>query len=715
MIKSFFLAPAGSNVGLTSATLGLVRALDQVGLKVGFCKPIAQHADNPDVLDPSLLFLNETQQMDIPTPILLSEAQQRMAGNEMEDLMEDVVQLCQNTAKDVDVLVVEGLVPQDNAPFIARINATLARTLDSHVILVAAQNHQSFADLNRHIDMTANYYGGTDEQKVLGCVLNKVGAPEEYASPIQVVDDVEVPQTVESIAKNLVIFDKPTFRCIGEVPWYPSAMAPRVSDIAAHLGAESLNPKARMERRVKSVSILARTIANSLNSLKANTLVIVPGDRHDLLIAAGMAVVNGVPLAGLLLTGNLRPSDEILQLCHAAFEARLPVLLTNYNTIHTARKLDQMSINVPRDDIPRINRVMDYVAERIDASWLAERVRTNTHVRLSPAAFRHNLVERAREENCRIVLPEGEEPRTIRAATTCHRKKIARCVLLGNPDQIRHIAEMHSIELPDDIELKDPKAIREDYVDALVEARKHKGLTPPMALSILEDPIMIGTVMLKIGEVDGLVSGAVNTTANTIRPALQLIKTSPDAKIASSVFFMCLPDQVVVYGDCAVNPDPSAEELADIAIQSGDSAAAFGIEPKIAMISYSTGASGIGTDVEKVREATKIAKAKRPDLLIDGPLQYDAATVASVAKSKAPESLVAGQATVFIFPDLNTGNTTYKAVQRSAQVGSIGPMLQGLNKPVNDLSRGALVDDIVYTIALTAVQAGQRRKAEAEA
>ncbi|WP_239923532.1 phosphate acetyltransferase [Agaribacterium haliotis] len=710
MIKSFFLAPAGSNVGLTSATLGLVRALDQVGLKVGFCKPIAQHADNPEVLDPSLLFLNETQQLDIPDPILLSEAQQRMAHNEMEELMEDVVQLCQQTAKDVDVLVVEGLVPQDNAPFIARINSTLARTLDSHVILVAAQNHQSFADLNRHIDMTANYYGGTGESKVLGCMLNKVGAPEEFASPLQAVDDIPVTDEIKPIAKNLLIFDKPNFRCLGEIPWYPSAMAPRVSDIASHLQAKSLNPKARMERRVKSVSILARTIGNSLNSLKANTLVIIPGDRHDLLLAACMAVVNGVPLAGLLLTGDLKPSDEILALCHSAFEARLPVILTHYNTITTTRKLDQMSINVPRDDIPRINRVMDFMAERIDSSWLAERVRANSHVRLSPAAFRYSLVEKARAEGCRIVLPEGDEPRTIRAAAICHRKRIAKCVLLGDPEQIRHVADMHSIELPDDIELKNPKEIAEHYVDALVELRKHKGLTPTMAHSILEDPIMVGTMMAQIGEADGLVAGAVNTTAATIRPALQLIKTSPDAKIVSSIFFMCLPDQVVVYGDCAVNPDPSAEELADIAIQSGDSAAAFGIEPKIAMISYSTGGSGSGSDVEKVREATKIAKAKRPDLLIDGPLQYDAASVASVAKSKAPDSLVAGQATVFIFPDLNTGNTTYKAVQRSAHVGSIGPMLQGLNKPVNDLSRGALVDDIVYTIALTAVQAGQRKK-----
>ena len=253
----------------------------------------------------------------------------------------------------------------------------------------------------------------------------------------------------------------------------------------------------------------------------------------------------------------------------------------------------------------------------------------------------------------------------------------------------------------------EPDNIREDYVPAMVELRKHKNLTAPMAVAQLEDNVVLGTMMLALDHVDGLVSGAIHTTANTIRPAMQLIKTAPGAKLVSSVFYMCLPEQVLVYGDCAVNPDPNAEELADIAIQSADSALAMGITPKVAMISYSTGASGTGSDVEKVKQATAIAKELRPDLIIDGPLQYDAATTASVAKSKAPNSPVAGQATVLIFPDLNTGNTTYKAVQRSAHVISVGPMLQGLRKPVNDLSRGALVEDIVYTIALTSIQAQQ--------
>jgi phosphate acetyltransferase len=303
------------------------------------------------------------------------------------------------------------------------------------------------------------------------------------------------------------------------------------------------------------------------------------------------------------------------------------------------------------------------------------------------------------------VLPEGDEPRTIKAAVICHQKGIARCVLLGNRNAIEEVAEAQGVELPADIEIMNPDENRHRYVLPMVELRKSKGLTAPQAEQQLEDNVVMGTMMIMMNEVDGLVSGAVHTTANTIRPALQLIKTAPGAAIVSSVFFMLMPDQVYVYGDCAVNPDPTAEELADIAIQSADSAIAFGISPRVAMISYSTGVSGAGADVEKVAEATRIAKEKRPELLIDGPLQYDAASVESVGRQKSPGSPVAGRANVFVFPDLNTGNTTYKAVQRSANVVSVGPMLQGLRRPVNDLSRGALVDDIVYTIALTAIQA----------
>jgi len=425
-------------------------------------------------------------------------------------------------------------------------------------------------------------------------------------------------------------------------------------------------------------------------------------------VAAALAATNKIPLAGIVLTGDLPVPPKVLDLCRPAFETGLPVLSVRGNSYETATELAAMTAEIPVDDLDRAERSMDYVAEHIDAGWIRKHSALPLEARLSPAAFCFRLTEKARALNRRIVLPEGTEPRTVRAAAICAERGIARSVLLGDPNEVRRVASAQDIELPAGVEILDPKGLRDRYVAPLVEFRKKKGLTPQAALELLEDTVWLGTMMLALGEVDGLVSGAVHSTANTIRPALQIIKTAPGAKVVSSIFFMCLPEQVVVYGDCAVIPDPDAETLADIAIQSADSALRFGLPARVAMLSYSTGESGSGTDVDKVREATRIARTARPDLVLDGPLQYDAAMIPDVAAKKAPGSPVAGKATVFVFPDLNTGNTTYKAVQRSAHVISIGPMLQGLRRPVNDLSRGALVEDIVYTIALTAIQAGEQ-------
>lgn len=323
---------------------------------------------------------------------------------------------------------------------------------------------------------------------------------------------------------------------------------------------------------------------------------------------------------------------------------------------------------------------------------------------LSPSAFRVELVKKAQAAKKRIVLPEGAEPRTVEAAVICQTRGIADCILLATKDEVQKVADEKGLTLPSDLQIIDPATLQEQYVAPMVERRKGK-LDEAGAREQLKDTVVLGTMMLQMGDVDGLVSGAIHTTANTIRPAFQLIKTAPQYSLVSSCFFMLLPESVVVYADCAVNPNPNAEELAEIAIQTADSAKAFGIEPKVAMISYSTGTSGAGADVDLVANATEIVRQRKPELAVDGPLQYDAAVVESVAKSKAPNSPVAGQANVFIFPSLSVGNALYKAVQRHANVIAVGPMLQGLNKPVNDLSRGCLVDDIVYTIALTAIQA----------
>lgn len=361
---------------------------------------------------------------------------------------------------------------------------------------------------------------------------------------------------------------------------------------------------------------------------------------------------------------------------------------------------DTSLVNVAKADFAE--RVLGVVATTGDISSLIQDSKRAPN--LSPSAFRHELVKKAQNAKKRIVLPEGDEPRTVEAAAICQSRGIAQCVLLGNPEKIRAVADERGVTLPADIEIIEPSTIAEQYVAPMVERRKGK-IDEAGARKALEDTVFLGTMMLQMGDVDGLVSGAVHTTADTIRPAFQLIKTAPQYSLVSSVFFMLLPESVVVYGDCAVNPNPTAEQLAEIAIQSAESAKAFGIDPKVALISYSTMNSGAGEDVDLVKNALAIVRERAPELKVDGPLQFDAASVPSVGKSKAPNSAVAGEANVFIFPDLNTGNTTYKAVQRTANVISVGPMLQGLNKPVNDLSRGCLVDDIVYTIALTAIQA----------
>ena len=343
-------------------------------------------------------------------------------------------------------------------------------------------------------------------------------------------------------------------------------------------------------------------------------------------------------------------------------------------------------------------------------AWVSEFLKNNIDIPLSPAMLKYQIVASAKSKIMRIVLPEGSEPRTLQAVKICAERGMAHCVLLGDTTVIKNAAKDNDIDINHpNITIVDANVVKSDYVTRLVALRGHKGVDAITALQQLEDTVVLGTMMLEMGQVDGLVSGAVNTTANTIRPPLQIIKTQKNSSIVSSVFFMCLPEQVLVYGDCAINPNPTAEQLAEIAIQSADSAKTFGINPKVAMISYSTGDSGSGTEVTKVRLATELIKARRPDILVDGPLQYDAAIMEDVAKSKAPNSPVAGHANVFIFPDLTTGNTVYKAVQRSADCISIGPMLQGIRKPVNDLSRGALVEDIVYTIALTAIQAQNQK------
>ncbi len=704
-----YLAPTGQGVGLTSVSLGLVRAFDRLGLRVGFCKPISQSVDG---LERSTHFVRQTSDLEPPEPIPFRRAESLEASGHQGQLLEEALERFESS-QGAEVVVVEGLVASSEEPWVGPLNAELARSLNAEVILVSAAPRgdvQALAAFNERLELEARRYGGASDPKVLGVVVNRLNAPKVITGAVRsswLEPEPAERLSAERLARECAIFKHEHFRLLGAIPWQPQLMQVRTRDVAEHLGAKIVHAGEIDRRRVLDVSLCARTVANITHRLRSEALLIAPSDRDDVILAVSMAALNGVPLAGLILTSEMEPNGAIMKLCARAFDTGLPVLRVTTDSYVTAARASTIDLEVPSDDLERIERVMESVAGQLDVSWLAERLKSEREPRMSPAAFRYQLVVRAREANKRVVLPEGDEPRTVQAAVVCHERKIARCVLLAKPDEVKRVAEVQGLTLPSGLEIVDPEPIRHRYVEPMVALRKHKGLSAPMAEQQLEDNVVLGTMMLAQGEVDGLVSGAVHTTANTIRPALQLIGPRQGVKLVSSVFFMCLPDQVLVYGDCAINPDPNAEELADIAVQSAESAQAFGITPRVALLSYSTGESGAGSDVEKVREAARIARERRPELLIDGPLQYDAASVASVAKAKAPNSPVAGRATVLIFPDLNTGNTTYKAVQRSAGVVSIGPMLQGLRKPVNDLSRGALVEDIVYTIALTAIQAQQ--------
>ncbi|HLV76308.1 MAG TPA: phosphate acetyltransferase [Marinobacter sp.] len=710
MAKSLYIAPTSMGSGLTSVCLGLLHALAREGVSVGFYKPFSQSVHRGEAIhnagrDSSTAFVAASSHLQPPDPIPLKQAQQLLNRGKGDLLLENVVGEYQKVARDVDVVIIEGLVPDRSEAYIARLNVEVARNLGSEVILVSAPGRCSASALDDELDFSARLFGNPKDPDVIAVILNKVGAPEKAGVPV---GHQPPPQSqVIDYRKHCKVFSTGRFELLAEIPWQPHLLAPRVSDVARELGLPVLHEGQMHSRRVQKVSVCARSIRNMTETLRPGTLMVTPGDREDIAVTTALAALNGVPLAGLMLTGGLMPDERVTELCRRALETGLPVLSSPANTYETAQMLASLTSAIPIDDPDRVEEAMESVATRVDTTWLQEHLKVQRQSRLSPPAFRYQLSERSRAANKRIVLPEGCEPRTVQAAITCHERTLARCVLIGNPQEVRSVAEAQGLELPESLEVIDPAEVRERYIDPMVELRKHKGLTRDMAEAMLEDNVVLGTMMVAMDEADGLVSGAIHTTANTVRPALQLIKTHDNARVVSSVFFMLLPDQVLVYGDCAINPDPNAEELADIAIQSAQSAEAFGIEPVVAMISYSTGESGSGHDVDKVREATRIARERRPDLLIDGPLQYDAAAIESVGKSKAPDSKVAGRATVFVFPDLNTGNTTYKAVQRSANVVSVGPMLQGLRKPVNDLSRGALVEDIVFTIALTAVQARQ--------
>ena len=494
------------------------------------------------------------------------------------------------------------------------------------------------------------------------------------------------------------------------LPEEPLLGKPTVGEIAANLESRLLqgDPDG-LNREVLDIKIAAMNLPHFLDYISDGTLIITPGDRSDVILGSLAATVSETypNISGLLLTGGLTLEPQVQRLIEGSKKTSpIPIFSVDTDTYTTAMNAGSVRAALTPQNDRKIASALGLFETHVNIPEIEDRIKVVRSRRVTPIMFEYDLIERAKADRRHIVLPEGYEERILRASEILLRRQVVDITLLGNPEDIRQKISGLGLNL-EEINIIDPmkSELLEEYSMIYYEMRKHKGISEKMARDTLTNVSYFGTMMVYKGAADGMVSGAIHTTGDTIRPALQIIRTRPGVAIVSSVFLMCLADRVLVYGDCAVNPDPNAEQLADIAISSAETAKIYGIEPRIAMCSYSTGESGKGKDVDKVREATRLARENRPDLKIEGPIQYDAAVDAGVARTKLPQSEVAGRATVFIFPDLNTGNNLYKAVQRSANAVAIGPILQGLKKPVNDLSRGCTIPDIVNTVAITAIQA----------
>ncbi|SEM14285.1 phosphotransacetylase [Syntrophus gentianae] len=493
------------------------------------------------------------------------------------------------------------------------------------------------------------------------------------------------------------------------LPEEPLLERPTVREISTALRAAFISgDEGRLDSEVSAVKVGAMELPNFLDHLEDGSMVITPGDRSDIIIGtlAADRSRNYPHTAGLLLTGSITPAPQVKRLIEGLTASPVPVIVTEMDTFSAAKCISNVKPSFLVQNKRKIAAVLGIVESYMDLTGLLERAVGTPSGRITPLMFQYELIHRAKQQRKHIVLPEGTEERILRAAEIVLLREVCDITLLGNKEEIGQKASALGLSL-NGARILDPESseLLPTYAEAYYDARMFKGVSRELARDTMTDVSYFGTMMVHLGHADGMVSGAVHTTANTIRPSLEFVKTKPGILIVSSIFFMCLAERTLVYGDCAIVPDPTAEELADIAISSAETAETFGIEPRVAMLSYSTGESGSGAEVERVREATRLVRRRQPDLKVEGPIQYDAAIDITVAKVKLPDSEVAGRATVFIFPDLNAGNNAYKAVQRAANAVAIGPVLQGLNKPVNDLSRGALVADIVNTIVITAIQA----------
>ncbi|WP_042428316.1 phosphate acetyltransferase [Streptacidiphilus anmyonensis] len=704
MARSVYVTGIGRGDGRQAVELGVMELLTRHVDRVGLFRPLV-HASADHVVE----LLRGRYRVDLPPEAVYGLSYDEAAAIQAERGQDELVGLLVDRFRAVEraceaVLVLGTDFTSTNIPDELALNARLANEFGAGVLPVIGGHRESAETVVNEVRNAHRSY--TD----LGCSI------------LAMIANRVAPSDKQAVARRLA--NRPDVPCY-VIPDDPALSAPTVTQVAEATHAEVLlGDPAGLARDVRRFVFGGAMLPKFLDALSDGCLVITPGDRADLLIGSLAAHAAGAPpIAGVLLTLGETPGPNVMGLA-SRLAPGTPVLAVQEGSYPTAMDLSTLEGKLTAASPRKAETALGLFELHVDTAELTDRIELTRTERVTPMMFEHELLERARGGTLReIVLPEGAEDRVLRAAEVLLRRNVCHLTLLGSEDAVRRkVAELglnitfDTADPADDADgarararIIDPvtSPLRDRFAEVYAELRRHKGMTVEQALDVVTEVSYFGTLMVQEGLADGMVSGAVHSTAATIRPAFEIIKTSPEAKIVSSVFFMCLSDKVLVYGDCAVNPDPDAEQLADIAIQSSATAARFGVSPRVAMLSYSTGTSGSGADVDKVRKATELVRGQRPDILVEGPIQYDAAVDPSVARTKLPGSAVAGQASVLIFPDLNTGNNTYKAVQRSAGAIAVGPVLQGLRKPVNDLSRGALVQDIVNTVAITAVQAQQ--------
>ena len=693
MSKGIYVATIEPNSGKSVVVLGLMRMLLGKTAKVGYFRPIIEDFETGEmdnhintVMSHFELDINYKKTFAYTRSQVLDLYNQGKSG----EVIDEIIKKYKNLEEHFNFVLVEGTdFSHENSSLELDINILISKNLGLPVIIVSQGDKKELKEIVDSVQLAHNTF--KQDVDVLSIITNKVNPDDLSSLKAQL-------KTRISNGTDITV-----------IPKIPNLSSPTVKEISKALNGEVLFGHDMLNNLTENFSVGAMQLRNYLTHLKENALVIAPGDRADIILGALQANIskNYPKIAGIILTGGLIPEAPILKLIEG-LSSIVPLISVKGGTYHVSSSIGNIKSRIYAENKEKIATSIAAFEKYADTDKLAERLITFESEIFTPRMFQYNLLQRALNNKKHIVLPEGYDERVLRATARLINAHVVELTLLGEEDKIKELIEKLDIPLNiNEVNIISPTKSPhfEDYANTFYELRKHKNVNLEMARDTMSDVSYFGTMMIYKGHADGMVSGAVHTTQHTLRPALQFIKTKPGVNLVSSIFFMCLEDRISVFGDCAINPNPNAQQLAEIAISSAQTAKEFGIEPKVAMLSYSSGASGKGADVEKVREATDIVKGQASDLKIEGPIQYDAAVDMRIGKSKLPDSEVAGHASILIFPDLNTGNNTYKAVQRETGALAIGPVLQGLNKPVNDLSRGCTADDIYSTVIITAIQA----------